>query len=96
MNTGTKCSTGLSGPWFGVNLDTGNFHSDDLYAELEKAAADSLGAAEKRKADLADLEVTILANSGSEGKLFGSIGPGEVAEAVVQAGKTLEKKEIRP
>jgi len=25
-------------PWFGVNLDTGNFHSDDLYGELEQCA----------------------------------------------------------
>jgi len=28
----------VQSPWFGVNLDTGNFHSDDIYAELEKAA----------------------------------------------------------
>jgi sugar phosphate isomerase/epimerase len=28
----------VQSPWFGVNLDTGNFHSDDIYAELERIA----------------------------------------------------------
>lgn len=28
----------VQSPWFGVNLDTGNFHSDDIYGELEQAA----------------------------------------------------------
>ena len=28
----------VKSPWFGVNLDTGNFHSADLYGELEKLA----------------------------------------------------------
>lgn len=28
----------VKSPWFGVNLDTGNFHSEDVYGELEKVA----------------------------------------------------------
>ncbi len=28
----------VQSPWFGVNLDTGNFHSEDVYAEMEKVA----------------------------------------------------------
>ena len=28
----------VQSPWFGVNLDTGNFHSDDIYGELERVA----------------------------------------------------------
>ena len=28
----------VQSPWFGVNLDTGNFHSEDVYAELERVA----------------------------------------------------------
>lgn len=28
----------VNSPWFGVNLDTGNFHSDDIYGELERVA----------------------------------------------------------
>ena len=64
-------------------------------AELEKAAAEAQAAAEQRKARLDGLEVTIFANVGAEGKLFGSIGPGEIAEAVVLAGHALEKREVR-
>ncbi len=64
-------------------------------AELEKAAAEALAKAEARKAALEDLEVTIFANVGAEGKLFGSIGPAEICEAVTQAGHELEKREIR-
>jgi large subunit ribosomal protein L9 len=64
-------------------------------AELEQTAAESLGIAEKRRDQLAGIEVTIEANVGSEGKLFGSIGPAEVAEAVTAAGVELEKREIR-
>jgi len=26
----------VQSPWFGINLDTGNFHSDNLYGELEQ------------------------------------------------------------
>jgi sugar phosphate isomerase/epimerase len=28
----------VQSPWFGVNLDTGNFHSNDIYAEIERVA----------------------------------------------------------
>lgn len=28
----------VQSPWFGINLDTGNFHSEDVYAELERCA----------------------------------------------------------
>jgi len=28
----------VQSPWFGVNMDTGNFHSDDIYGELEQIA----------------------------------------------------------
>jgi large subunit ribosomal protein L9 len=64
-------------------------------AELEQTAAEALGIAEKRRDQLVGIEVTIEANVGSEGKLFGSIGPAEVAEAVTAAGVELEKREIR-
>ena len=32
----------VNSPWFGVNLDTGNFHTDDIYGDLAKAAPYSL------------------------------------------------------
>ncbi len=64
-------------------------------AELEKAAAESLAAAEARAAKLADLTVTIASKAGDEGKLFGSIGPADIAAAVVEAGVEVEKQEVR-
>lgn len=65
-------------------------------AELEKAAADSLAAANARREAIDGSTVTIKAKAGDEGKLFGSIGAGDVAEAVSQAaGVELEKREVR-
>lgn len=64
-------------------------------AELEKAAAEALAAAEKRKAGLDGLSVSITAKAGDEGKLFGSIGTGDIASAVSAAGQTVERHEVR-
>ncbi len=65
-------------------------------AELEKASADRLTAAEARKAQLEALEaITIASRAGDEGKLFGSIGPRDLAEAATNAGVALTKSEIR-
>jgi large subunit ribosomal protein L9 len=63
-------------------------------AELEKAAAEKKAAAEARAASLADLVVTIAANAGDEGKLFGSIGTRDIAEAISAAGKPVVKAEV--
>jgi len=64
-------------------------------AELEAAAAERRGAAEARAASLAALTVTIGANAGDEGKLFGSIGTRDIAEAVTKAGVEVDKSEVR-
>ncbi len=64
-------------------------------AELEKAAAEALAAAEARKSGLDGLTVTITANAGDEGKLFGSIGTGDIAHAVTAAGQAVERHEVR-
>ena len=65
-------------------------------AELEVAAADKLGKAEARAAELAKLaSVTISAVAGDEGKLFGSIGARDVADAVSAAGLELAKSEVK-
>ena len=65
-------------------------------SELEAVAAQSVAAAEQRKALLDALEtITIEANSGEEGKLFGSIGTRDIADAVTAAGVALEKAEVR-
>lgn len=64
-------------------------------AELEKAAAERRGAAETRATKLATLTVTIGANAGDEGKLFGSIGTRDIAEAITKAGAEVDKSEVR-
>ncbi len=64
-------------------------------AELEKSAADRLAAAQARAEKLAGLKVTISANAGDEGKLFGSIGTRDVADAVTAAGHEVGKHEVR-
>lgn len=62
--------------------------------ELEAAAAESLKQAEERKARISQLKIVIASKSGDEGKLFGSIGTRDIAEAVTKAGEKLEKKEV--
>ena len=64
-------------------------------AELEKAAAETLAAAEARKTKLDGQTVTITSKSGGEGKLFGSIGTVDIAEAATAAGFEVERKEVR-
>jgi large subunit ribosomal protein L9 len=65
-------------------------------AELEKAAAESAMVAEKRKQALTELgSLTIVAKAGVEGKLFGSVGVVDIAEALTNAGFEVDKKEIR-
>jgi len=64
-------------------------------AELEAAAAEKQAAAEKRAEALNELVVTIEANAGEEGKLFGSIGTRDIAEAVSKAsGSEVVKSEV--
>ena len=64
-------------------------------AELEKQAADKKAAAEARGAQLSELEVTITASAGDEGKLFGSIGTHDIADALTAAGVPVAKAEVR-
>jgi large subunit ribosomal protein L9 len=64
-------------------------------AELEKNAADELAAAKSRAEQFAELSVTIAAHAGDEGKLFGSIGTKDIADAVSAKGIALEKHEVR-
>ncbi len=63
--------------------------------ELEKLAAEKLAHAKQRAEAVASLSVTIEALASDEGKLFGSIGPREVADAMIAAGAdTIEKREV--
>jgi large subunit ribosomal protein L9 len=65
-------------------------------AELEAAAAGALSAAEARAEAINALGlISIAANAGEEGKLFGSIGTRDIAEAVSAAGCEIDKSEVR-
>lgn len=65
-------------------------------ADLERAAKERMEIAEKRAVKLVELgSVTISANAGEEGKLFGSIGTRDIADAVSAAGVEVAKSEVR-
>jgi large subunit ribosomal protein L9 len=64
-------------------------------AELEKQAAERLDAAEARKAGIDGVSVTIARKAGDEGKLFGSVGTADIAEALTAAGSEVDKSEVR-
>ena len=63
-------------------------------AEYEAKANQLLSGAEARKAQFEGASVTIKANASPEGKLFGSVGPRDIAEAFSAAGHALEKSEV--
>ncbi|VAX09994.1 LSU ribosomal protein L9p [hydrothermal vent metagenome] len=64
-------------------------------AELEKAAAEVLAAAQARAEKLAALAaIVIKSNAGDEGKLFGSIGVADIADAITAAGEDVVKREV--
>jgi large subunit ribosomal protein L9 len=64
-------------------------------AELEKAAQERLNAAQARAEALQKLQVVITHKAGDEGRLFGSVGTHNIAEAITEAGVAVEKQEIR-
>jgi large subunit ribosomal protein L9 len=64
-------------------------------AELEKKAAEALAAAEARAESIANVIVTIAQKAGDEGRLYGSIGTKDIAEAATNAGAAIEKHEVR-
>ena len=64
-------------------------------AELERLAAEKRASAEARAAQLNELEITITATAGDEGKLFGSIGTADIADALTGAGLEVAKSEVR-
>lgn len=63
-------------------------------AELEKKAQEALDQANGRAQALEGFSLTITAKAGDEGKLFGSIGSRDIAEAMSAAGQAIEKSEV--
>ncbi len=64
-------------------------------AELLKAAEEALASAQARADKLAGLEVSMASKAGDEGKLFGSIGTRDLADAITAAGVEVSKSEVR-
>ncbi len=63
--------------------------------ELEKAAAEELAAAKARADLVRGMQLVIPANVGPEGKLYGSVGPVDIAEAFSKVGVEVARSEIR-
>ncbi len=68
---------------------------EERRAELEAKEAETLSAAETLKTKLDEMSISIASKSGTEGKLFGSVGNADIAEAIVAAGVDIEKKMVR-
>lgn len=64
-------------------------------AELEAAENEKLAKAQARHAELDATTVTITQKAGDEGKLFGSVGTADIADALTAAGKPVDKSEVR-
>ncbi len=70
-------------------------HFEERRAELEKAAGEKLSAAQSRADMVNGKDVTIVAKAGDEGKLFGSIGTRDIAQAISAMGTEIEKSEVK-
>jgi large subunit ribosomal protein L9 len=62
--------------------------------ELEKLAFKKLSTAGERVSALEGFEIILSANASEEGKLYGSIGPREISDAVTERGIELSKAEV--
>ena len=68
---------------------------EKIRADLERKAAEVMAAAEARMQKVVGLALVIEAQASDEGKLFGSVGPRDVAEAATAAGVDLAKSEVK-
>ncbi len=64
-------------------------------AELERQEAALLTSAQERAAQLAEVNVVITAKAGDEGKLFGSVGTRDIADALTASGLEVDRSEVR-
>ena len=64
-------------------------------AELEKAAAEKLAAAQGQGDKLNGMTVTIAQKAGVDGRLFGSVTNFDIAEALTKQGFAVEKAQVR-
>ncbi len=64
-------------------------------AELEKTAAEKLNASQQMGNELSKLQIVITQKAGDEGRLFGSVGTHNIADAITAAGIAVRKQQIR-
>ena len=62
---------------------------------LEAKAGDELALAQARAGKFENFKLELTAKAGSEGKLFGSIGTADIAEAAIKAGQHIMRSEVR-
>ena len=67
---------------------------EERRAELAKAAQDRLAFAEARATQLEETDLTIVVKAGDEGKLYGSVGAQEIAQALTDQGVEVHKREV--
>ena len=70
-------------------------HFEEKRAELEKAHAATLAAAQARAEKLADFNLTVLQKAGMDGRLFGSVTNIDIADALNAQGIEVVKSEVR-
>jgi large subunit ribosomal protein L9 len=63
--------------------------------EFEKIAVEELVSAKSRAGQLEGFKLTLTAKAGTEGKLFGSVGTADIAEALSKGGIAIERSEVR-
>ena len=68
---------------------------EERRADLEKAANEKLSEAQARAEKLAETVVTIMVKSGEEGRLYGSVGTQDIADALVRDGHAVARSEVR-
>jgi len=64
-------------------------------AELEATANDKLGEAQIRADKLKDLVLTMVVKTGDEGRLYGSVGTQDIANALIAEGQEVSRSEVR-
>jgi large subunit ribosomal protein L9 len=78
-----------------VRVNAANLEAfEQRRAEYEAQANAALADAQERNGKLADVSVTISAHASAEGKLFGSVGPRDIAQALTAAGHKVSKGEV--
>ena len=81
---------GKAVPATAANLEAFN----ERKAEIEAASAERLVAAKARAEKLKELSIQISGKAGDEGKLFGSVGTRDIADAITEAGVEVSKSEV--